>query len=161
MKKIFTILMLLFAILMGGMQMSAYEPSTRHSKSSSSRQSAVISNAYLEHNKYLDGNKVMYVRYNLDTYGLEGKKVRVEVSLYKKNGKPLYQNNGKKEKQDLMLNPAYEHTVYTNNWAWFSYGHMKLPSGRTNCYAVIKVYNASTGKLLKTSQKLDFYVDRN
>ena len=124
-------------------------------------QSAKITKAYLEHNQYVNGNKVMYVRYGIETFGLKNKKVKCVVSLYKKStGKPVTDYNGKKMSNTIYMTPAYDDTVYNSNYAWFSYAHMKLPKGRTDCYALIRIYN-SAGKLLKTSQKLDFWVDKN
>lgn len=122
--------------------------------------SATVTNAYLEHNRMEQGQKVMFVRYGARIFGLRGGQVKCVVSLYKKNGKPLTDLSGKALSNTLYLNPAYDDTVYNNNWAWFAYSHMKVTAARTDCYALIKIYNARTGKLIGKSQKLDFWVNK-
>lgn len=130
-------------------------------KKTSSSSSISFTNPRLDHNQYVDGNKVMYVRFGMRIDGMQGRRLKWTVSLFKKNGNPLYTNEGKKEVQSVVFSPAYPSTVYNSEYAWFSYSHMKLPQGRTYCYALIKVYDDATGRLLKTSPMLDFWVDRN
>lgn len=121
---------------------------------------AIITQSYLQHNQYVNNQKVMYVRYSFDTYGVRGQNIKAEVTLYKSNGKPIYGYNGAKMSNTQTLYAGYDRTIFNNYWAWFAINAMNLPRGRNNCYALIRIISSS-GKLLGKSQKLTFYLDKN
>ncbi len=123
-------------------------------------QGVVFTSHYLEHNKYVDGQKVMYVRYEFETNWLRNKQLRCEVALYKANGTPLYTNQGKHHKNVWNPTPTYTFSTYSDRWAWFSYSAMRMPKGKTNCYAIIRIYDAKTGTVLGKSPKLEFTFTR-
>lgn len=123
-------------------------------------QGVQITNCYLEHNQYVNGNKVMYVRYSVDMNWMKNKNVKCDISLFKANGSPIYCYNGKADKNVNTFTPTYTFTTWSDQWAWFSYASMNMPKGKTNCYALIRFYDAKTGALLAKSQKLEFYLTR-
>jgi|GEM_PF-6936927 len=123
-------------------------------------QGVELTEAYLEHNKYIDGKKVMYVNYSVEMNWFKGKDIRCEVSLHRANGTPIYCYDGKADKNTSTMTPNYTFCVYSDRWVWFSYSSMKVPNGKTNCYALIRFYDVKTGKLLAKSNKLEFYLTR-
>lgn len=120
--------------------------------------SAHITNMYLQHNQFHNGNKGMFVRYDFNVTGQMGRNVKAEVTLYKSNGKKIYFQNGSLVRFTLSCTPGYETTFYNGSWAFFPYATMNLPYGRTDCYAMVKIYS-SGGKVL-ASRKENFWITR-
>lgn len=129
-------------------------------KSTKKAQGAVFTKHVIEHNKYVGNSKVMYVWYSFETSWLKGKEIKTDVTLYKSNGSVISQNNGKPEKVIGTVTSTYTFTSFSDRWAYFPYAGMKLPKGSTNCYALIRLYDAKTGKVLATSPKLTFIVNK-
>lgn len=117
-----------------------------------------IRSADTEHNKYHNNNKCLFVHYALQANWMKGKELKCVVTLYKADGTLMKQKNGKPETTTEYLTPSYTFSVWDNRWASFPNNGMNLPKGKTNCYAIIRIYDAKTGKLLASSKKLEFYV---
>lgn len=120
-----------------------------------------ITSCYIEGNQYYNNAKGMYVKYEFEANWMKGKEIKVDVSLYKANGSPLYQNNGKHDKLTWTTTSIYTFSTWSDRWAHFPYAGMNLPRGNTSCYAIIRFYDVKTGKLLKTSKKLEFDMTRS
>lgn len=101
----------------------------------------------------------MYINFAADIDGLQDVPLRWTISLYKKNGSPIYFKNGGKAVVDRYITPSYPSTHYEEEWGWFPYNSLRFGYGRTYCYALIRIYDDQTGKLLKTSKKIDFWYD--
>lgn len=119
-----------------------------------------LTSNYLDHNQYVNGNKVMYVRYALDINWMKGRTVRCDITLHKWGGASILDKKGKPFKNTTTYTPSYTFSNWTDRWCWFSYAHMKMPVGQTRCYALIRFYDAKTGALLKSSEKLEFNFNR-
>lgn len=123
----------------------------------------VITELYQEHNEYRDGAKGMYVRFTYDANWLKGVDIKWTIQLFKKNGTPIYHVNGSKEIVTVYSCPNYTFSEYNDPaWGFFPYSGFKLPKGKTDCYAIVKFYDATTGKPLPVSgnNRIDFYFTR-
>ena len=127
-------------------------------KSSKDAQGVKITGCYLEHNQFYNGAKGMYVRYSFDTNWMKGKEINTVVSLYKSNGSIIYGYNGNPKKVPNIRPILSTFSSTSNAWVHFPYAGMKLPKGKSNCYAIIKIYDAKSGRVLATSNKLSFSV---
>ena len=121
---------------------------------------AKITSCYIEHNQYRNNSKGMYVKYEFELNWMKGKEVRSEVCLYRSNGAVLYQNSGKPEKVIGTGSGVYTFTKYNDQWAFFPYAGIKLPKGAWSCYALVRLVDVKTGRVLATSNKLDFQMTR-
>lgn len=124
-----------------------------------SRATAGFTSLYLQHNQSRNGANGMYVRFNFYVTGLMGQNVKAVTTLYRSNGKKIYGYNGQPMQYTLSWRAGYPTTNFNDCWSWFNYGNMNLPRGRTDCYAVVKIYSGS-GKLIHTSNRIPFWVNK-
>lgn len=119
----------------------------------------VFTEYYTEHNEYHNGAKGMYVRYDFEANWLKGKDLKIVVGLFYKNGTKLYNIKGKADQTEGYATPGYTFTIYNDQWSFFPYAGIKLPKGKkTTLYAIIRVYDDRTGKLINSSPKMEFWV---
>lgn len=118
----------------------------------------VVTSQYIEHNQYRDNVKVMYVKYAFEANWMKGREIKWTVSLHKANGTPIYYSGGGTEKVTSTATATYTFTVWNDRSAFFPYSGFKLPRGKTKCYAIIKFYDAKTGKAIpaKGNKKMEF-----
>lgn len=122
--------------------------------------SVIIDNAYTEGNVVQDLGKGMQVKYSFNTYWMKQMEIKIVTSLYFSNGKPLNYIRGNAISATQYITPSYIFRQYYDCYVHFPYEMMALNYGNNDCYAVIRFYNASTGKLLGSSEKLRFDVIR-
>lgn len=118
----------------------------------------VVTNQYIEHNQYHNNAKGMHVRYEFEANWMKGREIRWEVRLYKANGTPIPLASGGVEKVTSNGTCTYTFCKWSDLGAHFPYSGMKLPRGKTNCYAIIKFFDAKTGKPIpaKGANKMEF-----
>ena len=121
---------------------------------------AKITSCFIEHNQYRNNSKGMYVKFEFELNWMKGQEIKYDISLYRSNGAVMYQKSGKPEKITSTRIPGYTFTNYSDMWGFFPYAGMKLPSGAWNCYALVRLYDVKTGRLLATSNKIDFQMTR-
>ena len=123
--------------------------------------SADINSFTVNQNVRYNSQVGMVINFVYTVHGMKGQKSRAEVTLYKADGSKIYLNNGQLAQYSLIwLNVGYDHLQIQNQWIFFPYMALRLPAGRNQIYAILRVYNATTGKLLKTSGKLQMTINR-
>ena len=150
MKKLITIMTFALAVIFGGL--------TNEAKAANS---ADINSFTVKQNVWQNLQDGMVITFYYTVHGMRGQNSRGEVTLYKADGSKIYLNNGQLAQYSLIWqNLGYDHVRIQNQWIFFPYKALKLPSGSNRIYAILRIYNATTGKLLKTSGKLQMTINR-
>jgi len=123
----------------------------------------VVTSQYIEHNQYRDDNaKGMRVKHAFEANWMKGREIKWTISLHKANGTLIYHTGGGTQKVTATGTATYTFTVWDERSAFFPYSGFKLPRGKTKCYAIIKFYDAKTGKAIpaKGNKKMEFELTR-
>lgn len=128
---------------------------------SKARGNAKITNYSMSHNQYYNNSKGFYIYYSFVVNGMQGRQLKCVATLYRSNGSKIHFYNGSVASATWYCTPGYPTTNFNNNWFFFPY-NLNVPYGyNPNCYAIIRIYDAASGRVLGKSSKITFNYTRS
>ncbi|MCM1290598.1 MAG: WG repeat-containing protein [Prevotella sp.] len=120
-----------------------------------------VYNWSLDHNIYdKNNNKGLRINYTFDTRFYINEPLYVEAIAYNKNGTPAKNSKGQTIQCGSWRTPTYLFTVFNNQWFTFPYSNFVQPRGtKRDYYMQIRIKNQN-GKVVYTSDKMNFYLTR-